>query len=288
MKEKKSFVVKSGGVAVRVRSWSAAWAQKIRASKFLAEYIPDPSVSEDKNIPVIATLLLKKGAASFSGGFPYSEYRAPSYDEKDIISIIEFILERAREERGIYCIHSSSAVIDGKAVIFFGGATGMGKTRLALRCGEIREGEIYSDEKTLVDFKKGIATGGVRSAYLEKQFYKKRGISGMPAAFSKKRKVPISFFVHPFVEESAKKTFIERWDEEKFEWHLYEESSRKIRGVSRRIFSGAVPIMSADTPEIARRRIRDIKYFTKKKACYYMRGTESGICVAIKRMVSRA
>jgi hypothetical protein len=283
----KEFIVESGGVAVCVRSWSAAWAQKICRSEFLAEYIPDPTVSEDKNTPVAGTLLLKRGAPSFSGEFPKTEYRAPSCDEKDIISIIEFLFERAREERGVYCIHSSSAIIGGKAIIFFGGATGMGKTRLALRCGGIRGGETYSDEKTLIDFKKEMAVGGVQRAYLEKHFYKKRGTSEKTIVFSARRKVPIAFFVYPFVEESARKTVVECWDAAKFEWHLYEESSRKIRGVSRRVSSGRIPVMSADTPELARRRIRDTKYFTKKKSCYYMRGTESAICIAIKRLVSR-
>lgn len=284
MKES-SIVIKSNIARVRIHSAKSSDIEKVAQSEFLRRYIPQFEIVDSKQ-SVNCNLKIRTSAKKkFSLRYPTAEYFVPSYDEKDIVSFAEFLLERARQERGIYCIHSSSAVVKGSGVIFWGGASGMGKTRLTLKLSETKDCSFFSDEKTLIDLRKNIMCGGVSTAYLSKPHFKNtHGDMPFLERSHALSNIPIRFFVYPSVEEESKNLIVEQWSPEKFDWHLYEELSRKIRGTSRRIFSNTVPLPSLDTQELSEERSRAIKKYIKKVPCYFLKGSESAIIKAILRL----
>ena len=176
----------------------------------------------------------------------------------------------------------------GKVALVTGGASGMGKTRMALKISKNTNSSMYSDEKTILNLNKKLIQGGVNTAYLSKPFLKKMFDGDNYLKFNiNKSTIPINFFVYPYVEEeNTGKPIIEKWESDKFEWHLYEELSRKIRGTSRRFFNMSVPAQSLDTSLISKRRSDEIKHFTKEVPCYFMKGSEEQIEKAILELIN--
>jgi hypothetical protein len=208
------------------------------------------------------------------------------FDEKDIVSIIEYLLEYVRNSLGSYCLHASGAVFNSKGVIFWGGASGMGKTRMTLALNENYGAKFYSDEKIILNLSEKIMVGGISSAYLSKPFLKDKYKSDEFMSFDPiYEHIPIGLMVHVYVEDSLNNLYIEKWSHDKFNWHLYEELSRKIRGTSRRLFDNSLPILSIDRNVIAKKRCDDVNKFTKETDCYYMRGNENELCKKITELL---
>lgn len=279
-----SLIIRSAGAAVRVVSMQKDWIAKLRRSIFLRRYIPGYELSESAE-KYGATLSLKRGAKNFKIIFPRAVYGNTVFDEKDIVSIAELLLEFLRQRNGIYCMHSSAVTRRGQGVIFWGWASGLGKTRLALDLARRFGFDLFSDEKTLLDLRGGRMIGGVSSAYLSKSYFKKRYKNNFHDFMAQSTGTRIAFLVYPQVMD-AKKIFAEKWDNEKLDWHLYEELSRKIRAISRRLFNNTVPVTSLDTANIAEKRSSAVKKFAKLLPCYYMRGTEKQIADRIARLLS--
>jgi hypothetical protein len=200
------------------------------------------------------------------------------FSTKDIISVIELALERARQDQGIYCIHSSSVIYKGKAVLFWGGATGMGKTRMARLFME-KGASFYSDEKTLFSPIELEVVGGIGFQYLAKTYWKKNSsiLTDPEESYIKidveerKKNFPIALFVYGFGIDGAEFS-MELWESAEFEWHLYEELGRKIRAISRRVLEGKMSVPSIDSQENADRRVKNVSTFTKKIKCYSIQG----------------
>lgn len=279
-------IIKSLDSAVKIASLKKNWIKNLQHSEFLKRYIPNYEISAS-NESAGCKLILKNGRPQFSLKFPNATYSNLKYDEKDIVSLAEFLLERLRQESGYYCMHSSGVIINNKGVIFWGWASGIGKTRLVLSLVKNFEAEFFSDEKTLIDLKNKLMLGGVKYAYLSKNYFKnihkgKKVLSFiMPQSQAK-----IAFLVYPQLSES-KKLFMERWSSEKLEWHLYEELSRKIRATSRRLFKNGLPVPSLDTQTLSQKRSSDIKQFAKFIPCYYMCGNERQIAEKISKLIGQ-
>ncbi len=279
-------IINSVNANIIISTKERAWIEHLRHSLFLKRYIPAYKILNYKTA-THCQLNLKRGTPSFSINFPHATYINKAYNDKDIVSIAELLLERARQEANNYCLHSSGVIIDGKGVIFWGGATGMGKTRLALRLARKFHAQIYSDEKTVVNLRDRVMLGGVRVAYLSKSYFKKHHRGQSFYYFSTDSNycpVPIAFMIYPYVEDSSK-IYYEKWGQTKFNWHLYEELSRKIRATSRRLFNNTLPVLSLDSLKLAQTRNKEIKYFTQKTPCYYMRGNEDLLCRKIIQMI---
>lgn len=273
--------IDSSGAHVSATSSEIELLQALARSEFLRRYVPSCRALNDL-APSVVNITLKTGKPSFLLKYPKAEYTNTSYEDKDIVSLVEFLFERARQEVGIYCLHSSSVIVKGRSVIFWGGASGMGKTQLALAMSEKFGARMYSDEKTLLNLRKNITVGGVASVYLLKPYLQDKfndtGFHDFPQS---KQSFPVGFFVYPNIDEHSRSVHAERWDADKFNWHLYEELSRKIRGTSRRIFHNTLPVLSIDSLPVAKQRSAEVELYTKKVPCYYMRGGEKLICERI-------
>ncbi len=287
--QKSTLIVNSAGAKIAVSSSGKDWLKKFVDSDFLQRYVPAVKITLHKNkTGADCFLVLKRGGPRFSISYPRAIYQNKKFNEKDVITLLDFMLERAREERKVYCLHSSSISLGGEGIVFWGGASGMGKTRLMLAMSSKFGANFYSDEKTLINLQNNKMVGGARSAYLSKPHFKNRYGARTFLDFKNNAGTPpIRLFVHPIVTDSKKLAF-ERWPDEKFEWHLYEELSRKIRGTSRRLFKNTVPVPSLDTPALSKKRSLAVKKYTRKIPCYFMKGSENVIAKKILLMLKKS
>lgn len=260
-----------------VRSDSSGDIEKLIKSDFLYRYIPDVKIDR-LGIIVDANLFIKKGVRRISLKYPRAIYQNKSFDIKDVISLIEYLLERARQTRGFYCMHGAAVEFKGRAIIFWGGASGMGKTTLAKYFSGQADCIWFADERLVIDLRRATVVGGVNSAYFkkgEKNVYEK-------LALRDKIVLPIAMFVYPFVATGPNKTSWIKWTSEKFDWHLFEEMNRKIRGTSRRVFFNNEPLPSLDEMPLARKRNALISSLTKNIPCYFAQGEAEGIIATIR------
>jgi len=282
--KKHYLAIDSARARVSVMSSDFKLIEALKYSEFLRRYVPGYRIVNDSALRTVS-ITLKTGKPCFLLKYPKAEYTNVSYEDKDVVSLIELLLERARQETGTYCLHSSSVIVKGRGVIFWGGASGMGKTRLALTMSENFNARIYSDEKTLLSLRKDLIVGGIASVYLLKPYLQDKfngtGFHDFPQL---KQSFPVGFFVYPNIDEHSRSAYVERWDAEKFNWHLYEELSRKIRGTSRRIFHNTLPVLSIDSLPVAKQRSMEVEVYTKRTPCYYMKGSEKMICKSIIKL----
>lgn len=244
---------------------------KIKKDDFLESYIPSVELldkaKQDK------TIIVKKSSNNkINISLNTITYFTKKINAKDIIAFVEYVLERIRQEKGIICIHGAGAVVNDKVVITWGTTTGMGKTTLALELA--KDNMFYSDEKILIDLKKMKTVGRIKNQYLSNDYWKEK--YGKDSYYchdntSVDKEYDIALFVEPIICEQ-KDYVLDIWSNEKFLWHLYEESSRKIRGTSRILFDNTHPIMSFDNEEIATNRLKLLKKFTKKINAIYYKG----------------
>lgn len=257
--------------------------EKIISDSFFYSYIPSVRIINFCNSYDATIYIEEKQKNILDIKYPVIHYEYTTLNTKDIITLIEYIFERARQERGIMCIHGASAILNDKAVIFWGPATGMGKTTLALRLSEKADG-FYSDEKILIDVENRRTVGRIENQYISNIYWKNiLGDKGYykPQNLMPDREYDIKLFVYPLICEQ-KEFIIEEWNRQKFLWHLYEESSRKIRGTSRVLFSNTLPVESLDTFSISVTRLNMLKDFTKNIKAIYYKGDYSRVIDIIK------
>jgi len=201
-----------------------------------------------------------------------------SITPEDYISIIEYVLEYFRQILGIYCIHSASVINRGKAEVFWGAATGMGKSRTATLLSKKLGMEMISDEKTLLNLARKEVVGGVQAVSLHHHYHAKQLDKKMLKFAKAARAYPIKrlHYVHN-LGHHADEVEVFPWTNKVFEWHLYEELSRKIRGVSRRVDEFTTPLPSLDTEQLALARSSAVGRFCRLIECVYIRADEERV-----------
>lgn len=246
---------------------------KTIGDEFFGSYIPSVEVV-DNPTSIDATIVVERGDTNHIDlDYPNIRLVYQDFNPKDLVSLAEYILERARQEKGIVCIHGAGAVVDNRLVISWGTATGMGKTTLALKLAD-NGNEFYSDEKVLVDLKNRKVVGRIGQQYISNDYWRKQFGDDKfrkPSNLSTDITYDIGLFVHAIICEQKDYT-LDKWTADKFFWHLYEECCRKIRGTSRMFFGFTTPIESLDTMELATSRLNLIKEFTSNVPSIYFKG----------------
>lgn len=266
-----SIYIKSSKAIIKLISSKEA-QKKIINDEFLTSYIPSVEIIDDCDNEDAIIIAVKTINNEIDINYPKVYYKYKSLNSKDIISLIEFIFERCRQEKGIICIHGSGAIVKNKLVACFGTTTGMGKTSLSLALSN--NNLFYSDEKILIDLNNCTCVGRIKNQYISNNYWKiKYGNINYyePHSLAKDIYYKVGLFVEPIICEQ-KKYVLEEWKESKFLWHLYEESSRKIRGTSRILFNNTYPVMSLDTESLSLKRLNLIKKFTKNVPAIYYKG----------------
>lgn len=236
--------------------------------EFLYSYIPSLNIVDSKTYD--ASIKIEKGNTNnINFNYPEIIYQYEKFNSKDAISLIEYVFERTRQEKGIICIHGAGAIYKNKLIVSWGGTTGMGKTTLALEIS--KKGAFYSDEKILIDLNNLKGVGRISRQYISNDYWRKIYNTNDKYLLlgGNKKDYDIGLFIQPIICDMFDYTF-DVWDKDKFFWHLYEESSRKIRGTSRMFFDRTYPAVSLDTFSLAKSRLELIKKFTSSiKGVYY-------------------
>lgn len=265
--------ISSGGVTIKIDINEKKF-EDIVNDEFFYAYIPDVRISNnlqnsyDAEIKIIESLI-----DNIEFNYPIIIFKSKKMNTKDVISLIEFVFERARQEKGIICIHGASAIVSNKAIICWGPATGMGKTTLALELS--KKGYFYSDEKVLIDLNNATTIGGISRQYLSNTYWKNKFGNQdyiVHNNTASKQRYEIFLFVYGIICNQNNYIY-DNWEDFKFFWHLYEESSRKIRGTSRLFFDFSYPVPSLDTYELSVKRLELIKTFVKKVKSVYYKGS---------------
>ncbi len=279
--------VSSGGRRVILETIDFDVAEMVRKSEFLTRYVPNAEVNgSESHAGDCPRLSVERGDRVFKMSYPTCVYHNDTIDEKDVVSVLEMLLERDRQEQGVYCLHSSAAEVDGKGIIFWGGTSGMGKTTLALSFDGIEGSSVYSDEKTLINAKTLEMMGGVNTAYITKgEISEKHGLGYLNLDRPDDSRIPLRFLIQPQVIPGAD-LLVEEMSAEKTEWHMYEELTRKIRGTSRRLFGNTWPVQSIDTDGVAKKRSSDSARISRSVRSYFMRGDADAIRDEILKMLS--
>ena len=262
--------IKSSKAVVKVISEEKI-IKNIMEEEFLYTYIPSVEIVDNSEVDKIVVIKKYKDN-KIKISYNTITYFSKDINIKDVIAFIEYVLERIRQEKGIICIHGAGAIINDKLIVTWGTTTGMGKTSLALELA--KDNLFYSDEKILIDLNTMKAVGRISKQYLSTNYWKSK--YGDNSYYEHNniavdKKYDIAMFVQPII-CNQDGYVLDEWTNDKFLWHLYEESSRKIRGTSRILFNNTYPVMSFDSESISLNRLKLLKKFTKKIHAYYFKG----------------
>ncbi|MDP1719333.1 MAG: hypothetical protein Q8L24_02830 [bacterium] len=277
LKNKTYLNISSAGAALLVEFSDRALAEKIRTDDFLKKYIPDPVVREGRVSGPDCSLKISRGPRfSVKLAYPSVDCVQPRrVDVRGLISLMGYLLERARAEKNVHSLHSSVVVKGGKAVVLFGGTTNLGKTSVAKAAGKVGW-SFYSDEVALIW--SGRVIGGARVATNSDRF--KDFILSADHG-----KYPIAVFVHPHIDNGLSE--VVKWQKNKFLWHLKEELARKLRGGSKAVNFSSYPLESLDTFAIASARLKLARRLADRVPCYEVRGTPEQIAERIAKLKLR-
>lgn len=197
---------------------------------------------------------------NFYWGFGISGRYGIDFKGTDIIVLAEYLLERLRQEDGFSVLHSSAVCKGGEGVLLFGNLTGIGKTSLAIHLSQNHKFDIYSDEKTILDLTKYKLAGQTKKIILEaktKNNFAK--IINEEIKIEEQSNKNISMFIIPLLSLDMNKCKIIKYSKPQFKWMLYEEISKDIRSINGLIFNYTYPLISLDTPQLAKRRERFVQ-----------------------------
>ena len=223
----------------------------LETSAFFSEYIPGFKFGRTK--PTNPTIEINTGSHDTVTIFESNDNAVINcrneYSVKDIISLIELILEFYRQKHSIFTIHGAACDYKGAGILIIGGASGIGKSTLAYKLSEKTSNiSFIGDEKICIN-SEGEIIGGIQKTSLNKK--NDKGISDKELGLWRGSVSMVSIIIQPIICENGKLDVFE-WDDARIKWHLYEEFSRKIRAVSRIV--ARTPIQSVDTDEIAMKR----------------------------------
>jgi hypothetical protein len=253
---------------------------EILADEFTFHFIPDGSlVQGSADVSVI-----ESGCDDIVLEYPFCRF-GPGLSARDVVATAEYLLERARQERGIYALSSATAVKDGRGVVFFGGATNLGKTSCMLEL--VREGfSFFSDEKTLLDLERYRIIGGSRSVAARKRVLKDLlGTQEEFYALSHRSVCDAALLMYPHIDNGLAEPIQYRFNVDDLFWHLNREISIPIRGVTRLVKGFTHQLDSLDTKDLTKKRTALCRSFAAQVPCYYIQGSMAQIGAFVQRQL---
>lgn len=199
---------------------------------------------------------------------------------RDIVVLTEYLMERARQEKlGFYNLSSACAKSVDGAVVFFGGATNLGKTSFMLSLMQKCGFDFVSDEKTLLDLEHLQIPGGAISVPTRKKIIRQKFFKDseeLPEYVALERDsapTKAALMVYPHLDHGLAEPIFYKFSSLDFFWILTRDLSHEIRGGARLVdnFSHLPPAL--DTPELTNKRVRLTKEFCKHVPCYYFQGS---------------
>lgn len=250
-------------------------------SRFITDFSNDGEIVDSIKIENSSQkeINLEAGNTYISGSY------GTDFSSTDIIVLCDYLLERYRQEKGIYTIHSSAVFKENNGILIVVNLTGSGKTSTALSLINRHGFEIFSDEKTLVSGPNMV--GQVKKIFLEdktRSSLSKNNIQvDSELDISKESDKQIKMIIVPMIIEGASEVTVKEYTKPQLKWMLYEEISKDIRLVNGMIFNMSEPLMPLDTKEIAKQRLKYAEELSKIKA-YLVQGSIESVTSKINSL----
>lgn len=275
---RKQILLSSKGLTCKIEGHQSKMDEILRDS-FTFHYIPDVAIPDFDHPGNVSLLEDDSLSSPVELKYPHARFRG-DISARDIVTVGEYLLERGRQEKkGYHTLSSACASLDQKAVVFFGGATNLGKTTSMLGLVQRQGFEFFSDEKTLVDLEGKKIVGGSRSVAVRKSVLKDRTkvegeFCNIEAASGNKEAY---LFMYPHLDHGLEKPISYQFSNLDFYWLLLREISQEIRGTTRLVDEFSYMLPPLDTEELAKRRVSLARQFTSEVPCFYFQGSESQI-----------
>lgn len=271
----KRIILSSHGLSCEIRG-SSSLIEAIRKDRFTYHYMISAQEVQDASPDIIVALNNRANPIQIS--YPHAQFNE-RLSPRDVVVLGEYLLERARQERkGYYTVSSACAANNNGAVIFYGGATNLGKTSSMMTL--VKEGEFtfISDEKTLIDLEHRTVPGGSPSIPTRKKrirdlFFKGKTLKEYEEFQPSTEKRKVGLMIYPHLDHGLKKPIFYKWKPLDFFWLLTRDLSHEIRGGIRLVdkFSHLLPCI--DTERLTSLRVARTKLFTDQVPCYYFQGS---------------
>lgn len=171
-------------------------------------------------------------------------------------------------------MNSSSVQENGNSIVFYGGATNLGKTSSALELA-VNGFELFSDEKTILDLENNNLYGGSKSIALRKKILQEK--TNSTKEFKKINKnscksPSIKMFILPHLDHGLKVPISYKLNSKDSFWHLNKELTRRIRGDTKFFGNYEYALQSLDNEFLSNQRIKCVKKLTEIVPTYYFQG----------------
>ena len=260
----------------------------ISNSGFIKKYIPDISIqkidSTDTNFKFLVT---DDGKLSFTydsnQALLKGQYKS-DYSLNDLVTVIDYCLEYSRQLENIYTVSGSAISKNGEGILILGSTSGLGKTTLALNMCYSQGFKLIGDEKILL--MDASIIGGIKSVQFNKEWLNESVPKDVNQKLLMENEIAkISLIVQPSISKNSTGLEIEKWDQIKTDFHMYEELTRKIRGISRRISNYTYPLASIDNETIALSRSKFAEKISKSVDTYSIKGNLEEVVQRVNSLV---
>jgi len=275
-------IISSAGVTGKIITTPLKIVE-IANDSFTFHYMPGAQIDYTK----IPDIFVEEKACNKPVILKYPQIIIPqTNDHRGLVSACDYLLERARQEKlGVYSLNSSSVQKENQAIVFFGGATNLGKTSSALEL-TANGFEFFSDEKTLLNLNEQILYGGSKSIALRKEVLQQK--VGSQKEFQRINKSSylrphISMMVLPHLDHGLKDSICYKLNQIDAFWQLNKELTRRIRGDTKFIGNFKYPLQSIDNEELSLKRVNAIKRLTKTIPIYYFQGDLDQLSKFVKK-----
>ncbi len=257
-------------------------------NSLLYKFIPDLKLDNYPTSKIdVVNLELKKYRLNKSKAYIQGVFNN-DYTSSDIIVLCESILERNRQEIGIYTIHSSAIHKNGKGILFMGNLTGLGKTSTALFLCKINGYTLYSDEKTSLNSATIGFSGQTKKIYIESKTKERlsdyMNVQSEIEIVNVSTPPKLSYIIIPVVTNDADNLVAKLYSLDQTKWMLYEELTKDIRLINGSIFNMTTPLRSLDTQSIAQARLNFAISIAETIPCYYIQGSLTQISQFIENL----
>ena len=270
-------ILESKGCKIEIRAEESLLEQIIEGT-FLYEHIPCVAIgSGDAD----AYLTIERGNFHLEFDFPTVSYRNEILDYRNIVGMAGYLLERLRQEKRIYTLHSNAIDIQGNGVVIFG-PPHCGKTTLSLLLAKAYGGKVICNERTLLELGEDRISGSLASIGLNR--FTKREVQDYEGLIGSGNQ-ELRMFVHPFLGGGKE---VIPYSHDAAVWEIIQETDIFIRGINHKVKKGTDSyclLPSLDTEELAAQRYHDLSSMLKRFPCYTISGTYDTIIEQIGRLL---
>ena len=256
----------------------------------IEKMIPSVYMEKDSHFDADSRVSVKRGGRfGIKEDYPHYEVTGDDINYIDMLATSEYLLERGRQEGGIYNLHSSSIGLNNRCVIVHG-ASKSGKTLVSLNASKNYGMKFLTNERALIDLESSSLVGGCRALDLSDYHQKSlEGLEGKSELILDKITSPYNIvaIVQPIIDSGVKSPEIISVNLQDAEWSLYPEFTGRIKGNNKRLRGDSkkhltYPLDSLDTKELAIQRMANLKTFLSQTPVYFVRGRLESICGFIR------